>query len=58
MKASDLIKLGQYLLDWYPNDPDLFVVTDSSSHGEIIATEIRQNKIFGEKIVKKDGQGI
>lgn len=56
MKASDLIQLVKDILDKFPEDPDLFIVTDSRIHGEIIATEIMKNKIFGEKIVKKGGQ--
>lgn len=56
MKASDLILLGKNILDKFPEDPDLFIVTDSNSHGEVIATEIMKNKIFGEKIVKKGGK--
>lgn len=56
MKASELIQLGKDILKEFPEDPDLFIVTDSGSHGEVIATEVLKNKIFGEKIVKKGGK--
>lgn len=56
MKASELIQLGKDILEKFPENPDLFFVTDSGSHGEVTATEVIKNKIFGEKIVKKDGR--
>ena len=55
MKLKQWEQLIDNLLQTYSPETEVWIVTDSFRHGEVIATEIRGGKIYEGKLSKKDG---